>query len=92
MNTIDPNALYSAAELRELVGETLFDRIKHIALCRDRYFGKHVLEALDSLAKSVSGAAHEPARVSVATPGRKGGAKREETRTRRISFDQVKPS
>ena len=88
MIAFDPNALYSSAEVHDLVGETLFRRIKHVALCRDRYLGKHVLEALDRLGQECHSNAHVAAADIAAIPARKGGAKRGNA-TRRNRFSEA---
>ena len=92
MVEIMPNGIYSGAELREIIGYTLLARIRHCAMAKDRYLGKHVLEALDSVPRQGELSGHVAAVNSTATPARKGGVSRgnENPRANRISLDSVK--
>lgn len=52
MAAIDPNALYTAGELRRVLGRTLWERVRSRSHCvrRDVYFGRSILESLETVA------------------------------------------
>lgn len=99
--TIHPTRLYSSAEARAILGPTLFDRVKDCAVCKDHYWGRHLIDALDNLrppapqqTQSTPTAPTLPA-PAPDPPSRKpkdcsdhGTANRRANR--RISYDQVK--